>query len=123
MKVNMIMFQITKVGGIATGQRQLKKALQELGHDVTHYFLSNNKSILPKSIPHLEFVDEILGYMNDKMLDNAINKLKDADLLIFDPPCPTITKSYTTRRWQEFYKNTELPEHKIGIRKILSLVT
>jgi len=106
--IGMVYFEISKVGGIVTVERNIKKALEKLGHKVTHYYLSTNKTKLPDTVD-FDYNDKIMGYLSDSMLKETVKALNTHDFLIFNPPCPTLTKAYTTRKWQEIFKQTTVP--------------
>jgi len=113
MKIGMCLFEITKIGGISTVEENLEYGLKENGHNVSHFYLSPNKKKLGES--PIPFIKNVLGYMTDDMVNNTINVLSDFDVLIFDPPCPTITRSFSSTNWQKIYKSEKLTDKKIII--------
>jgi len=100
MKVALNLFAISKIGGILTCHKNVKLGLQRLGHKVEDYFITLNKEILPENTP----CSKALGFMNDTMLREYQREMSDKDLIIFTHPCPTKTKAFDSRRWQECYK-------------------
>jgi len=107
MKIAQCIFQISKVGGIATVARELKGGLEDNGHECVNYFVSSNKQVLPDPP---SFCDKTIGYMTEKLFQDAIDTLKGTDLFVFNPPCPTLTKAYTSRKWQSFFTDFSQPK-------------
>ena len=107
MNIAQLCFQISKVGGIATVARELKGGLEDLGHKCTNYYVSPNKQLLPDPP---EYCDETIGYLTDDLYKDAMTRLADADLFIFNPPCPTKTKAYNYFEWKNFYADFDCPK-------------
>jgi len=102
MEIGLIVFEISKIGGIATVHKRVKTGLINNGHNVTDYFVTLNKSKLPEKTPI--DTDKTLGFMSDELLNEAKAELKEKDLLIFSHPCPTKNKAFDSTRWMDFYK-------------------
>jgi glycosyltransferase involved in cell wall biosynthesis len=120
MKIALILWDISKVGGILSSTRRLKRGFQDLGHEVETFFVSFNTRKLPApkragikyvGVDPAEF-DHTVGTENEIFLAMFKRQLEKFDIFVFAHPCPTITKDFGSRAWQEIYK---MPQPKIPI--------
>jgi len=96
MKVSLCTFDISRVGGITTVKKELRKGLESLGHTVTDCRLSPNS----KTLPEPEGFDKVFGFVTQKFMNDFKSFMSDQDLLIFTHPCPTITKAFSDPSWK-----------------------
>lgn len=107
-KVAILLFPISKIGGIWTVHVELKKAYEKLGYDVEDYFLTMNKKVLnsPKNQHTGEHFcgNDTLGAYSDEHIDLTLKELNKYDVLVFTHPCPSETAFKEMDKWKRIYR-------------------
>lgn len=98
MRIGLITFDISKIGGIETYRRNITYGLEKLGHEPINVFVTNTKTK-----PNIEGYDVVLGYITDDLLKEYKKYMEDMDALIFIHPNPHNTKSFSSDKWKECY--------------------
>ena len=109
MKIAINLFEVRKIGGIWTFQKNLVEGLRKLGHQVDEYYILSNKKYLEnkKKIERGEFQEDVslnrLGFMTDEMQKQYKQVMQNYDAIIFTHPCPHLNKSFSSKNWTSCY--------------------
>ena len=117
LKIAVNLFEISKIGGIWTFQRNLVDGLKKLGCHVEEFFLTLSKKPV-RELNRKEGIDEgitklkPLGFRTEKALKDYYEQMEQFDAVIFTHPCPHINKAYSDISWKKCY---ELDIPKIAV--------
>lgn len=99
MKIAFLEFPLNMPGGITTFRNNMKRALEEKGHEIKQFHITLNTTRKPK----LEGFDGILGFKKDEWLEEYYETVKDFDYLFFIKACPHLLKRYKDEDWKKCY--------------------
>lgn len=116
MKVAVVLWPCSKMGGILTVHTNVVRGLQLLGHEVTDYYLSPNTTrVTPytdDTCATLCCEGRSLG-IRSRFIKETIAMLQKYDVVIYSHPAPAKNRSFQDETWKLLFERLAKQVHQI----------